>query len=346
MQQPLSGEAYAAWVAAQPPHRIASDVRTSTIYLRADHRVGPVALIGAGLGGSHALEQVASPSMYVAAIVLCPSACPKFSTTSAPLLTVFDRGGRHDTDASSASEALLAFKQHEQAAAEADLVLDLEAEVDAEPEVDVKMQEQPAQPAPASRAVARVPSRSALGRLRVHELRQRLETLGLSSAGLKRELAARLHDALVAQRSAASPTTSTAPTASTTPPAAARARASYRAAYRVADRSGGTPSAQRERHLVVQFAGALHWCGDSRSAAYADAAVAGDLEDACNGPDAAGDAASSAANVGGADPASGAFREGAFGEEVQPTTVNEAEDAMLMVEAWLNLHFDREQMKR
>ena len=153
-QQPLSGKGYAAWLATLPPQRVASDVRTSTIFLRADHRVGPVALFGAGLGGGHALEAIASPSTYVAAAVLCPSACPQLSVASAPLLSIFDCGGQQDVAAAAATEELAAFSKREEAKADAERILDLE--VVATPEADTAAAA--AGGAPSTRS-ARVPSR-------------------------------------------------------------------------------------------------------------------------------------------------------------------------------------------
>ena len=96
----LGDDAYASWLAGQPPQRVASDVRTSLIYLRADHRVGPVGLFGAGLGGGQVLASLSTPSIAAAA-VLCPTSydTAHLRGLDAPLLCVFGLDERGDEQA-------------------------------------------------------------------------------------------------------------------------------------------------------------------------------------------------------------------------------------------------------
>lgn len=105
-QKPQCGEAFTSWVSAQPPQRIASDVRTSTIYLRADHRVESVALFGAGIGGDQVLDQLQAPSMYAAAAAVCPTKLPTFTPAYVPLLTLFDCGNENEERAAAAMRSL------------------------------------------------------------------------------------------------------------------------------------------------------------------------------------------------------------------------------------------------
>lgn len=132
-EQPQVGDAFASWRSSYPPNRIASDVRTSTIFLRADHRVAPVALLGTALGGGHVLDELDSPNTYVGAAVLCPRALPRFTSSCAPLLVIFDCGAEQDAQALAANAELSLFLQKQKAAEQAESILEFEAEVDDDP---------------------------------------------------------------------------------------------------------------------------------------------------------------------------------------------------------------------
>lgn len=127
------------------------------------------------------------------------------------------------------------------------------------------------------------------------------------------QLVDRLHDALQAQRDETS-----APA-----PPTPRAAAPYRVA---AGQGGAPPKPQREKHLVVQFEGAAEWCHASPSSTV-DSSETADSADEASG-ETSGDTC-------------GDFGADGFGQPGAALASSDAEDAMLMAEAWLNLHFDR-----
>ncbi|KAL1526610.1 hypothetical protein AB1Y20_015314 [Prymnesium parvum] len=284
---PQSSEEYAGSLGSLPPERVAADVRASTIYLRADHRVGPVALVGVRLGGAHVLEQMGGPGGYAAAAVLCPSVLPRFAAESPPLLAIFDSGGEQDSQAREASAALAAFVENRRKALEAERVLELE-EVTREGDG-----------APPGRSGA-APSKSALRRWRVADLRQRLQELGLPTKGLKQELVGSLYEALQREE--------------------LKENMPVSGQYKLAAGTGASQT-EKVKHLILQFPGASRWC---------------DSEGECptTTPNASVRVSSSE------ELETNEFKEGDFGRSPGSPAVNATEDAMLMVEAWLNFHLD------
>jgi hypothetical protein len=156
------------WPEGQTPQqRIAADLRTSAIYLRADHRIGPIALLGTGLGGSLVLRALAaegsSPLAIGAAggVALCPPRPRRdeLEALHAPTLLLFDRATTSDDEAARIARERLGLQQ----------------------QTDEPPQESLAQ----------------LRRLRVADLRARLAGYGLSTEGRKAELIERLQTASV-----------------------------------------------------------------------------------------------------------------------------------------------------
>ena len=75
--QSVTSDKGAAWMSGCPPRRVASDVRASAIYLRADQRADTVALVGSGFGGDLVLRALSSSDHtaslgVVSAVALCP----------------------------------------------------------------------------------------------------------------------------------------------------------------------------------------------------------------------------------------------------------------------------------
>ena len=110
-----------------PASRVAEDVRSSAIYLRADHRVGALALIGAGLGGASLMMRALSedaPAVGAAAGVAlcCPSPGvrpdelaalpPSAAASSVPLLLLFDRTSERDDAAAASARAASPNSRH------------------------------------------------------------------------------------------------------------------------------------------------------------------------------------------------------------------------------------------
>ena len=203
------------------PKRVAQDVRSAVIFLRADHRVRPLALAGAHYGASQVLRVLSAdgPGLAaVAGVAICPPRPQRdeLHEPQAPLLILFD-GPEDDDTAAHVRAALMPGTgpddQQQAAAAAAPIVADVQAAVG-------------------------LSSLTELRKLRVAELRERLASLGLSTTGLKADLVARLHAAAAAASRA--PTTPPAPAAGPPPTALDGAR-----------RSPG-PAPQ---HEVLQFTG-------------------------------------------------------------------------------------------
>lgn len=93
-------------------------------------------------------------------------------------------------------------------------------------------------------------------------------------------------------------------------------------------------SRKRPKHLILQFPGVGEWSDETISTASTESK-----------PSMIGDSDSSIEPLSG-DTNGTAFSDGDFGNRTMNLTMNEAEDAMLMVEAWLNFQFDRYQKKR
>ena len=74
----------AAWMSGCPPRRGAGDVRSSGIYLRADHQVDSVALVGYGFGGDLVLRALSATDVAPLGMTSGLALCPR-SVTSAEL---------------------------------------------------------------------------------------------------------------------------------------------------------------------------------------------------------------------------------------------------------------------
>ena len=89
------------WVTSLPPRRVATDVREWSVYLRADHRAGPVAVAGTGHGAPLMLRTLSGSSPPLAAcagLAICaPRVAPdEFEALQAPVLCLFDSGRPED----------------------------------------------------------------------------------------------------------------------------------------------------------------------------------------------------------------------------------------------------------
>ena len=176
------GGEFETWLSGLPPKRIASDLRECTVYMRADLRVRKMGLVGVGLGGGQALHEASQDAALLAAtaVAICPI---KFNhdavAPKVPLLCVFD-----GDSAGAAEEVRTQLRKEREASAAAITVETIEASSPASGEA--------CGAAGAAAASAKVPSASALTKLKLAELKARLGELGLPMAGLKRELVARL----------------------------------------------------------------------------------------------------------------------------------------------------------
>ena len=265
-----------------PASRVAEDVRSSAIYLRADHRVGALALIGAGLGGASLMMRALSedaPAVGAAAGVAlcCPSpgvrpdelaALPPSATASSvPLLLLFDRTSERDDAAAASARASLGLSDGDGDGDGADAPVVIEG------------------------AAATAEPAWRLAKLRVAELRERLADLGASVEGRKAALIERLVQ--VQQQ---------APTASA-PPAQ-------------------IPAIGSTDRMVVQYRGlAAAYCGDADGVAdgATEAEAEAEAEDEAWGTP--------------------------WVDEV-PAEDDEAENGLILAEAWLNLHLDQAQAAR
>ena len=163
---------YAAWAAEQPPARLAADVRASAVYLRADHRVRGLGVVGVGRGAEIAVAH--SGGLRAAAVVgVGPPRCDfdaLGSAIDAPLMLLLD-GTDADADAERA-RALL----------------------------DVEAAAPPAVPEPdgdGDGLVFQVAGEEIkVGDLKVADLKARLAALGEPTSGKKAELVDRLTKAV------------------------------------------------------------------------------------------------------------------------------------------------------
>ena len=112
-----------------PTERVQSDVRSASLYLRADHRVGALALLGADSGGdSFILNSLAAdaPAIGAAAgVALCCgattasdkrranelAALPQEDSNAAPLLLLFDKTGEGDDAAAASARSSLGLEE-------------------------------------------------------------------------------------------------------------------------------------------------------------------------------------------------------------------------------------------
>ena len=193
--------AFAAWEGSLPPQRIARDLHDWTIYLRADHRVRPVAFAGAGLGAEHMLRALGpeGPDLRIVTGVAFGArrACrEELAGAKAPVLCLFD-----ESNGEAAKWARSA----------------LESSFDREPERGTSASKAVVVEAAEPVKQSPVMSVSKLRRLRVAELRERLMALGASTTGKKDELIARLQHLEISPLPATPPPSPLPPSPSAVP---------------------------------------------------------------------------------------------------------------------------------
>jgi hypothetical protein len=365
-----------AWASNLPPRRVASDVRDWAIYLRADHRVGPVALAGAGHGAPLALRALSAdgPALPVCSgVALCAPRVMRdeLAALQAPVLCLFDRTHARD-------DALAASARTFLAAAAADLVAPaataaagggggggMSSASSPPPSavtVDVDNLADGAEPAPAPSGLAHTSLRhlsfAGLRRLRVAELRTQLNARGLPTDGLKAELVERLWAALqqgdgvhggegggaAGEDKALNAKEAGGATAASPPPSP----------------PFSSPSAPSP--MVLQFRGLEHALArlvanvptDASAAAAPPEASAtptgadgdGDGDGDGSGEERARDAAEELLGVTGEGSDAGEGEDGLMGiPSGEDGGRCEGEDGLIMAEAWLNLHLDRAEKK-
>lgn len=181
-----------------------------------------------------------------------------------------------------------------------------------------------------------VPSISALTKLTVGELRTRLSERGLPADGLKKELAARLREAVAAETAAAEDTPPASPVVGT--------------AAAVLLSSAGDVAAARSTasHLVVELPGAAQLCSTAMNSP-AENSPSGDAEDQGEYPGSASDGSAVEGAVPGEEAegdGDGLAGEGMVegSDEVLLSDDNldaselELNDALLLIEGWLTAH--------
>jgi len=363
-----------AWASSLPPRRVASDVRDWAIYLRADHRVGPVALAGVGHGAPLALRALSAdgPTLPVCSgVALCAPRVMRdeLAALQAPVLCLFDRTHARD-------DALAASARTFLAAAAADLVAPaatvaagggggggMSSASSPPPSavtVDVDNLADGAEPAPAPSGLAHTSLRhlsfAGLRRLRVAELRTQLNARGLPTDGLKAELVERLWAALqqgdgvhggegggaAGEDKALNAKEAGGATAASPPPSP----------------PFSSPSAPSP--MVLQFRGLEHALArlvanvptDASAAAAPPEASAtptgadGDGDGDGSGEERARDAAEELLGVTGGGSDAGEGEDGLMGiPSGEDGGRCEGEDGLIMAEAWLNLHLDRAEKK-
>ena len=363
-----------AWASSLPPRRVASDVRDWAIYLRADHRVGPVALAGVGHGAPLALRALSAdgPTLPLCSgVALCAPRVMRdeLAALQAPVLCLFDRTHARD-------DALAASARTFLAAAAADLVAPaataaagggggggMSSASSPPPSavtVDVDNLADGAEPAPAPSGLAHTSLRhlsfAGLRRLRVAELRTQLNARGLPTDGLKAELVERLWAALqqgdgvhggegggaAGEDKALNAKEAGGATAASPPPSP----------------PFSSPSAPSP--MVLQFRGLEHALArlvanvptDASAAAAPPEASAtptgadGDGDGDGSGEERARDAAEELLGVTGEGSDAGEGEDGLMGiPSGEDGGRCEGEDGLIMAEAWLNLHLDRAEKK-
>ena len=365
-----------AWASSLPPRRVASDVRDWAIYLRADHRVGPVALAGVGHGAPLALRALSAdgPTLPVCSgVALCAPRVMRdeLAALQAPVLCLFDRMHARD-------DALAASARTFLDAAAADLVAPAAtaaagggggggvSSASSPPPsavtVDVDNLADGAEPAPAPSGLAHTSLRhlsfAGLRRLRVAELRTQLNARGLPTDGLKAELVERLWAALqqgdgvhggegggaAGEDKALNAKEAGGATAASPPPSP----------------PFSSPSAPSP--MVLQFRGLEHALArlvanapTDASAAVAPPEASATPTGAEGGGDGDGDGSGEERARGAADELHGVTGGGSDSGEGEDGLMGipsgedggrcEGEDGLIMAEAWLNLHLDRAEKK-
>ena len=369
-----------AWASSLPPRRVASDVRDWAIYLRADHRVGPVALAGVGHGAPLALRALSAdgPTLPVCSgVALCAPRVMRdeLAALQAPVLCLFDRTHARD-------DALAASARTFLDAAAADLVAPaataaagggggggMSSASSPPPSavtVDVDNLADGAEPAPAPSGLAHTSLRhlsfAGLRRLRVAELRTQLNARGLPTDGLKAELVERLWTALqqgdglhggegggaAGEDKAPNATEAGGATAASPPP-------SPPPSPPVSSPSAPSPMVLQFRGLEHALARLVANVPTDASAAVAPPEASATPTGAEGGGDGDGDGSGEERARGAADELHGVTGGGSDSGEGEDGLMGipsgedggrcEGEDGLIMAEAWLNLHLDRAEKK-
>lgn len=302
-----------------------ADVRNAAVYLRADHGITSLALLGAGTGGASLMLRclaTSAPALGASAAVAlcCPgpagprpdelSALPAPDASDAiPLLLLYDKlGERDDTAAALAREHL----GLDNGSSSGDDDATAAAQAVAPP------------PAPSSpktvnghsTAAAAPESISKLRRLRVGELRQRLAACGAPTDGLKPALVERLY----ARQQQAQQQASDSADAEVAEPSDGKKESSQR------QRPPSAPTGGDLRgRSVMQFAG-LH---DAACGGLGDESADDDEEGVQR--QATGEGAKQQQQQ----------MDGAANPEEGMTEGGEGEDGLIFAEAFLNLHLGR-----
>lgn len=157
------------------PDQVASDVRTAIAYMRGDHRIRVMGIVGVGRAADRLVELSYSPlfKAFGAAIAICPTMTPKLKRGFPPWLAIFDSKSQQadawDGEIGVLNEELEAAPRMREIT-----VIDAQAK-------DVGMV---ALPSPLSF--------SAIKKMKVAELRSHLQDMQLPTSGLKEELVQRL----------------------------------------------------------------------------------------------------------------------------------------------------------
>lgn len=307
-------EELAAWASGSlPPKRVSSLVRSATVYLRADHRVETVALVGAGLGGNLVLRALAEggpPLRAAAGVALCPlkPRLDELRGLSAPVLLLFDRSTSSDDAATDETRDALALPPNLSAAPVASPFPVSSSSAAASSSSSVFSASATETEVVVATNVEVPATVSALRRMRVGELRDLAAELGLPTHGTKPDLVERLRGYVGAGGAAAAQSEAATP------------QSGQEAAATTATATGAAPSARAaspapppSQPMVRQFRGLGAYCATlSHGAA---GAADRSLE----------------------DDADLAFDSGSVDGAVERRS-EEAEDGMLFAEAWINLH--------
>ena len=365
-----------AWASSLPPRRVASDVRDWAIYLRADHRVGPVALAGAGHGAPLALRALSAdgPTLPVCSgVALCAPRVMRdeLAALQAPVLCLFDRTHARDDALAASARTFLDAAAADLVAAAATAaagggggggVSSASSPPPSAVTVDVDNIADGTEPAPAPSGLAHTSLRhlsfAGLRRLRVAELRTQLNARGLPTDGLKAELVERLWTALqqgdglhggegggaAGEDKAPNATEAGGATAASPPPSPP-----------VSSPSAPSPMVLQFRGLEHALARLVANVPTDASAAVAPPEASATPTGAEGGGDGDGDGSGEERARGAADELHGVTGGGSDSGEGEDGLMGipsgedggrcEGEDGLIMAEAWLNLHLDRAEKK-
>ena len=362
-----------AWASSLPPRRVASDVRDWAIYLRADHRVGPVALAGVGHGAPLALRAMSAdgPTLPVCSgVAVCAPRVMRdeLAALQAPVLCLFDRTHARDdalaasartfldaatTDLVAAAATAAAATAAAAAAGAAGGVSSASSPPPSALTVDVDNLADGTEPAPAPSGLAPSSSRhlsiAGLRRLRVTELRAQLNARGLPTDGLKAKLVKRLWtavqqgDGVHGGEGGGTAGEDKAPNAKEAGGATAATAASPPPSP---PPSPPISSPSAPSPMVLQFRGLEHALARLVAKVATDASAAAAPPEASatpTGADADGSGEESARDTAG--DVLGITGGGFDADEGEDGGEDEGEDGLIMAEAWLNLHLDRTEKK-